>query len=595
MVDERRVSVRDCRALLQTAVATESPILESVIANMRKDEITDLIRNDSLIRRFMHNQLEKYENDVQKIPLIRSRSRDVGRLLNQIHKSNPTLRGKVLQDFILPDMFDKVVEATRELSQKGETDDASHAASLPLKLGQILQKLSGIVKGLAIRDGNHDLLDKVTRFATLQETEWSDRVSMKARRLLYNRRLNKPVEIPKTEDVVKLSDMLFTEAEERYAAFMADQNPETGRKLADAVLAQVICFNKRRGGEASRMTVQNYEDGVKRWEKTDFKGEIFCSLDDEEKELARFHFEILVKGKCGRHVSVVLTRWLKEKLDALLTWRQHLGIPDDNPYFFGVPKCKSHTRAWSVLRQFGQQFQLPRITSTGMRKYLATCAQVMNLSDQEIGWLANHLGHSVDVHRKHYRTHSSVIELGKITKLLHNAQSGTLHTQKGKNFDTMQVEFSHTQQLSNIADEDSAYDGSNDSDEEEPAEQEPVPSRGQKRSKKGEGGGKRRKKEYDEDISPEERAKVIEFYEGSIARKTLPKKDEIKGNYIQKEGSRLNWMQIKGILNAQISRRRYHEEKNSKIAKVNGKNGKIAKKAKPKTKAKSNGKKSGSL
>ena len=56
---------------------------------------------------------------------------------------------------------------------------------------------------------------------------------------------------------------------------------------------------------------------------------------------------------------------------------------------------------------------------------------------QEIGWVAEHLGHSEEVHYRHYRTHNAVIEVGKIVKLLHACEQGTLHTQAGKNIDSM--------------------------------------------------------------------------------------------------------------------------------------------------------------
>jgi hypothetical protein len=47
--------------------------------------------------------------------------------------------------------------------------------------------------------------------------------------------------------------------------------------------------------------------------------------------------------------------------------------------------------------------------------------------------------HSIDVHTKYYKKHDRVIELGKITKLLHAPQEGSLHKNRGKTIETMEV------------------------------------------------------------------------------------------------------------------------------------------------------------
>ncbi len=64
---------------------------------------------------------------------------------------------------------------------------------------------------------------------------------------------------------------------------------------------------------------------------------------------------------------------------------------------------------------------------------------MLDLPDQEISWLARHLGHSEDVHCQYYRKHDRTIELGKVAKLLIASQTGTLHQYKGKTMSNMEV------------------------------------------------------------------------------------------------------------------------------------------------------------
>jgi hypothetical protein len=102
---------------------------------------------------------------------------------------------------------------------------------------------------------------------------------------------------------------------------------------------------------------------------------------------------------------------MKTAIDALVADRKILGFSDSNPFVFGIPGCDTHLKAWTILNAFCQKFQLPGITYMSLRKYLATTAQSFDLTNQQIGWVSHHIGHSVDVHRKYYRKNDMVIEV----------------------------------------------------------------------------------------------------------------------------------------------------------------------------------------
>ena len=58
------------------------------------------------------------------------------------------------------------------------------------------------------------------------------------------------------------------------------------------------------------------------------------------------------------------------------------------------------------------------LTTTCLRKYVATVSQVLDLQEKELDWLARHMGHDVRVHREYYRLHESTLELAKVSKIL---------------------------------------------------------------------------------------------------------------------------------------------------------------------------------
>jgi len=54
---------------------------------------------------------------------------------------------------------------------------------------------------------------------------------------------------------------------DRYTVLMSEatghQRESAWRRLAQTILAQVICFNRRRAGEVSRVTLQDHSRGTK--------------------------------------------------------------------------------------------------------------------------------------------------------------------------------------------------------------------------------------------------------------------------------------------------------------------------------------------
>ena len=65
---------------------------------------------------------------------------------------------------------------------------------------------------------------------------------------------------------------------------------------------------------------------------------------------------------------------------------------------------------------------------------------MMDISEQEMSWIRRHLGHSRAVHDTYYRTMSSVLEKGKIAKLLMLADDGNLGQYSGRSLDSIRYD-----------------------------------------------------------------------------------------------------------------------------------------------------------
>lgn len=79
------------------------------------------------------------------------------------------------------------------------------------------------------------------------------------------------------------------------------------------------------------------------------------------------------------------------------------------------------------------------ITSTRLRKQVATINQLLNLSDGDIEQLSNFLGHSKEVHTQFYHLSESAFQTAKEGKLLLMLEKGNGHEFRGKSLDDIDI------------------------------------------------------------------------------------------------------------------------------------------------------------
>lgn len=162
-----------------------------------------------------------------------------------------------------------------------------------------------------------------------------------------------------------------------------------------------------------------------------------------EKRLAETLLLIQIKGKRGRKVPILFPQDARQAIDFLLKYRSLASVPAENKFLFILPNHATHLRGWDGLSTFAKEFgckQPKLVTGTNLRKYLATTVQVIDLAENEIDWLARHLGHDIRVHQEFYRKHESVIELAKISQLLYHSERGSMRQNAGKKLEHLKID-----------------------------------------------------------------------------------------------------------------------------------------------------------
>ena len=404
---------------------------------MRNDDVKMQVQGDSLTIKFGSVLLRKLGHT--RVPDISQRMRQLGRLKLQLRKDLKTNDSSKLQlvNCITGTGFDSVIKAVENLC--GIEIDAQHRRrsvqkpSLALKLGHSLAKLAQMKKGAAIRNNDNTMRQEAEAFASLHESDFTDLISTVALKTLSDKKYNRPEVLPLTEDLVKLKIYEEKLLRELTSELQTKQDYNTYRRLLEVVLSRITIFNKRRGGEASSLLLSAYTEPAQ-WHKT-ANTEILNSLQPLERKLFQRLDMVQLPGKRGRRVPMLITQDVKLAMDILVASRDTVGVPTRNPYFFATQSAYGYLDSWRVMTNMANAAGLKRpelITTTALRKYVSTVAQIVALEKGELEWLANHLGHDLKIHKDFYRLHESVVELSKVSRLLLAVDSGRAAQYSGK-------------------------------------------------------------------------------------------------------------------------------------------------------------------
>ena len=145
-----------------------------------------------------------------------------------------------------------------------------------------------------------------------------------------------------------------------------------------------------------------------------------------------------ILGKRDRMVPVLLTPDVKSAILTLNSTRKDGEVNPANKFVFAINNGKSTKpmRGHDVIRRVCDMVELKQpevITSTNLRKYVATIAQLVDMDENEKEWLANHLGHDLNIHKDFYRLQESTLEMAIVSNLLVAIDEGRAHKFKGRN------------------------------------------------------------------------------------------------------------------------------------------------------------------
>ncbi len=413
----RRKVQTSCSLLLPTD-STISSGLQNIIEDMTYDAVTQVIQSDSLILSLGESWttlVGRHRAD------IRNKMRELARLLLVARAIDKDI--VALKDLINPGKFNTVLDAVKKMTGFDESTNRFSVPSTALKLRHSLVKVSHILQGEALRQEDGALKRRAENFSKLIELEWTVHVSSNALKTLYQRKCNSTQILPLGEDIGKLQNHLKCLEEVNRKTLVDHPSQRSWSDLSQVTLAQLILFNRRYEGEVSRMEVTTY---LQR-NQSNMQDEILESLSPFEKKLCENLTRVEVRGKRGRNVAILLPAHVKESVELLIKTREDAGISPSNPYIFARPYYGSqeNVRGCDSLKRYAKSCGAKHpenITSTKLRKLVATVSQVLDLKTHELDQLATFMGHDADM--EFNRLPEETLQMAKECRIIFALQNG---------------------------------------------------------------------------------------------------------------------------------------------------------------------------
>lgn len=372
--------------------------------------------------------------------------RILARLLIEMKNEDSNI--KSLLDCLTPKHFDKIIKCTKIVAGFDAKNDKFGSPSIVLKMGSALKQCCDIAEFNILKESKHLDLDDTQKkmkksllnMKSIIEKQWSYEISTNACKEIFQKKWNKPAYLPLTSDIKIFRDYLIN-VQNRCIKELKENpsNINAYRELQESILSQLILLNRRRSGEVQRILLQTYLCAPSEisQEEVDF------SLSNIEKQLTKQFKRIVIRGKRGRGVPILFTINMQKTIKFLLAIRETSNfINKENPFLFALPNSINSLRGSDAIRKLGKESGAKNpenLTSTKLRKQIATVAQLLNLTENDIEQLANFLGHNKDVHKDFYRLSDSTFQVAKISKILLIMEKGQGHQFRGKNLDEKDV------------------------------------------------------------------------------------------------------------------------------------------------------------
>ncbi|XP_074035983.1 uncharacterized protein [Leptinotarsa decemlineata] len=367
--------------------------------------------------------------------------RELARFLIEMRKldSNITTLFSVLK----PQNFDIIIQATKTVAKYDIDKESYKSPSYAMNFGTSIKQCCEIAIYHALK--RKDAYGTVSSAETEAELKtvtahWKFHISTLAANDLSIKKWNRVTLIPFASDIKLLKEYLVMKGNEAVCKLVDEPDEPYYKILMETVYCRIILLNRKRPGKLQRMMLDTYENSLTNVNNQNYE-EFSEAISPTENILMKHFKRVVIRGKRGRGVPVLLSKEIQEHSEVLLKYRYKF-ISGNNLYFFGQTTSKEPICGYKVLEKYAKECGAKNhhaIISTKLRKHLATLSQIFGMNENDLEQLATFMGHTLGVHRQNYRLPDDVFQTAKIAKILLLMEQGSLSQFKGKTLDEINL------------------------------------------------------------------------------------------------------------------------------------------------------------
>ncbi|KAG5881740.1 hypothetical protein JTB14_037527 [Gonioctena quinquepunctata] len=267
---------------------------------------------------------------------------------------------------------------------------------------------------------------------------WKFETSSQAASNLHLNKWNKVTIIPLASDLKILRSYLLQTAKKVIDRLQINKKDVSAYNvLVDTIYCRGILLNRKRPGELERMLLHTYLNCG----NEEAQYEEFERITPSERVLLKKLKRVVIRGKRGRGVPVLFSDDVKNDIEIMLQYRSNF-VPQENLFLFAKANSNTEISGYEILSKFARENGAKNpsaITSTRLRKHLATLTQIFNMTDSDIEQLATFMGHTTAVHRGSYRLPDDIFQTAKLSKLLLLMEKGGADIYRGKTLEEINL------------------------------------------------------------------------------------------------------------------------------------------------------------
>ncbi|XP_036146726.1 uncharacterized protein LOC118646902 [Monomorium pharaonis] len=356
--------------------------------------------------------------------MVRNRLRTLGRFLEALKSINTEITD--FASLYQPKYYDDCIKAVYVVARFDPETQKFGAASTAFQLGTLLKEVGELWRSQCIK--NHDPVKKtlVEDFLSLRKEDFGHSVNKTIMETRAHMTRQKVEVAPSMNDIKKLSYYVNTKRLEAYNLLKERFSYNIWQTLGECTLISMQIYNRKRAGEIQRILLEDFKTYEGLNEQSD--PDLFKSLSDSAKEIARKYVRFQIRGKLGRSVPVLLQSDVLDCIKLFLQFRNQAGVHPKNPYVFGITGFYKQRfkviRAYEQMRKFAYECGADhpeRLRGTLLRKHIATNCHKLKITEQEVSELANFMGHKENIHKQYYRLPQKEADILNISKYLEAA------------------------------------------------------------------------------------------------------------------------------------------------------------------------------